>query len=124
MKIVLVSNDNDVINTLDKIDIVKNSQVLNISSPSDSCEILSEIVANNPSLIIFDNDFIENDTVKILKSLRKIDSKVSIILVTSELSIELGRELSQIGIHFKALKPISKLSIEESIQSLQKSIYH
>ena len=123
MKILLISNDHDVINTINQIDIVKNSQLLNINSPTDSCEILSEIVTNNPSLIIFDNDFIENDTVKILKSLRKIDPKVSIILLTSELSIELGRELSQIGILFKALKPISLLSIEESIKALQKSVY-
>ncbi|MBL1214823.1 MAG: hypothetical protein HND52_15810 [Ignavibacteriae bacterium] len=124
MKIILISNDKDVIKTINNIDSIINEQLIIFNSASDSCEILSEIISNNPSLIIFDNDFIENETVKILKSLRKIDSRVSIILVTSELSIELGRDLSQIGIHFKALKPISLISMEESIKALQKSIYN
>ncbi len=124
MKIILISNDIEVINTIKEIDIITNEQLIVFDTPSDSCEILSEIISNTPSLIIFDNDYIETDTVKILKSVRKIDSKVAIILVTSELTIDLGRELSQLGIHFKALKPISSNSIEESIKSLKKLTLH
>lgn len=124
MKIILISNDKEVVSTIKEIDIITNEQLIVFDTPSDSCEILSEIISNTPSLIIFDNDYIETDTVKILKSVRKIDSKVAIILVTSELTIDLGRELSQLGIHFKALKPISSNSIEESIKSLKKLTLH
>ena len=125
MKIILISNDTEVIAVIQGIDILLHEQLIVFNSTlTDSCEILSEIISNNPSLIIFDNDYLEEDTVKILKSLRKIDSKVAIILVTSELSIELGRELSQLSIHYKALKPISSSSIEASIKSLKKLTIH
>ena len=124
MKIILISNDKEVVSTIKEIDIVSDNQLIVYDLLKDSCEILSDIISNNPSLIIFDHDYIENDTVKILRSVRKLDPKVSIILITSELTIDLGRELSQLGIHFKALKPISQISIEQSIKSLKNLAIH
>jgi DNA-binding NarL/FixJ family response regulator len=120
----LISKDIEVIDSIKEIDILNHDHLIILDKPSDSCELLSDIISNNPSIIIFDNDYLENDTVKILKSIRKIDSKVTIILVTSELSIDLGRDLSQLSIHYKALKPISSNRIEESIKSLKKLMPH
>ena len=96
-----------------------------LSEKNDPFVIISKTIDLNPSLVVIDDDFTAPNTVQVLKSIKTINKIMAIIFVTSDTSLELGREVTPLGIQFYAIKPLSKTEIFDSIKSiinLQKKI--
>jgi DNA-binding NarL/FixJ family response regulator len=110
MKTILLSRDRDLINTITKANIFSMDKFVLLSELSDSLDIMSTVCSENPTLLIADDDFLKPESAHILKSIKKVNKSIYIIFLSSELSIELGREVSQLGIQYYTLKP---LGVEE-----------
>ena len=87
---------------------------------SDPFEIITKTINYNPSLLVLDDDFAAPNSVEIIKSIKDINKKIAIIFVTSNDSIELGREVSPLGIQFYAIKPLTNNELVDSIKSIIK----
>jgi len=118
MKILLISNDKDLINLLivSKHNIKK--QVSIIQTDPEPVEILSSVLSIKPSVLMLDDDFLQPHSVHILRSIRKFQRDIPVIFITSDTSIDLGREISQLSIQFYAIKPLNKTDLNDAIHSI------
>jgi DNA-binding NarL/FixJ family response regulator len=120
MKIMLITHDQQIsrmfeseeINFIDKLTILKDN--------SDPLEIMSSVCEDNPSILILDDDFVNPHSGQILRSIKKVNPNINIIFITSDTSIELGREISPLGIQFYAHKPIKDTELLASIESISR----
>ena len=96
----------------------KDAELTFFAENSDPFVIISKTIDLNPSLIVIDDDFTSPNTVQILKSIKTINKSMAVIFVTSNNSLELGREVTPLGIQFYAIKPLSKTEIFDSIKSI------
>jgi DNA-binding NarL/FixJ family response regulator len=94
---------------------------------NDPLEVISQIFSTHPSILILDDDFLSPSTVRLLESVRKVDTKLPIIILTSNNRLELGRSINNIGVRYYLIKPISEEDLKEYIQSIylqnEKNIY-
>ena len=72
----------------------------------------------NPSLLLIDDDFFQPNTAKFIEILRNVNHNISIIFLTSDSSIELGKRVAQLGIHYYAIKPIDKTEFVDLLNSV------
>ena len=93
-------------------------QVLNHSS--DPLDIMAAVCSHKPALLILDDDFLTPNSAHTLASIRKVNENIDIIFVTSDSGMDLGRAVSQLGIHYYGLKPLEVSEIEDAIKSLIK----
>ena len=117
MRSVLVSNDNELLSRIEKSDINIGKDIRIYNESKDPLDVMSTICEINPSLLIVDDDFLAPETVHILKSIRKVNRGIGIIFCTSNTSIDLGKEVSQIGIQYYAIKPLNEGELQESINA-------
>lgn len=82
-------------------------------------DVVSEVFRKNSTLLILDDDFIAPNSVKILESIKKVNSKLSIIFITSDISLELGRKINKLGVKYYLIKPISEDHLKEFIKSVK-----
>jgi DNA-binding NarL/FixJ family response regulator len=87
----------------------------------DPLDVMSTVCEANPSLLIIDDDFLAPETVHILKSIRKVNRGIDIIFCTSNSSIALGKEVSQLGIQYYAIKPFDDGELQDSINAVLNS---
>ena len=120
MKTILLSRDRDLINTITKANIFSSDKFVLLSELSDSLDIMSTVCSENPTLLIADNDFLKPDSAHILKSIKKVNKGIYIIFLSSDLSIELGREISQLGIQYYALKPLDMKDLIDVVNFIGK----
>jgi len=57
----------------------------------------------------------------VLESIRKVNSKIKIIFITSDSGIELGKAVSQLGIYFYAIKPVEEDEFKTLFDSILQS---
>lgn len=119
MKILIISKDLELKNIISNIsaDIDCNINILDQSS--DPLDAMSKVCTSNPSLLIIDDDFIKPNSMHLLKSIRSVRKDLKIIFVTSDDSIELGREISPLGIQYYAIKPIAEAELLELINTVK-----
>ncbi len=120
MRIVTVSSDNSLIELIDKPEVKGQNQLIIYNKSKDLLDVVSFIHTNHPSVLIIDDDFLKPDSAHLLKNIKKLNPDLAIIFITSDPSIELGKKVSQVGIFFYGLKPLSKNELEESIRSITK----
>ena len=121
MKIMLASGDSYLKATIENI-VEQNSNVSFIFQDDfEPVKILSNFLNEQPSILIIDDDYLTPGTLSILESIYKLNKKSKIIFTTSDVSIELGKQVSQLGIYFYAIKPINK---DEFIELLDSVINH
>ena len=120
MRIVTVSGDNSLIELIDKPEVKGQNQLIIYNKSKDLLDVVSFIHTNHPSVLIIDDDFLKPDSAHLLKNIKKLNPDLAIIFITSDPSIELGKKVSQVGIFFYGLKPLSKNELEESIRSITK----
>ena len=121
MKVLIVSNDINLLKIF-KSDLASQFDLVNVYAESnDPLDLMSTICSDNPKLLIIDDDFLKPNSAHLLNSVRKVNKNLIIIFITSDPSINLGREISQLGIYFYAYKPIDPDEIKDSILALTKS---
>ncbi|KAA3613149.1 MAG: response regulator [Calditrichaeota bacterium] len=120
MKIMLISRDKELFNSLLKLQKEISLPVELFSGAEDPLDILSEICSENASLVILDDDFIKPGSAVLLKAIRKVKESLDIIFLTSNDSIELGKEITSLSVQFYAIKPISSKELMQSINSIIK----
>ena len=118
MQILVISEDNFLVNSLADVSSSEAFDIKLYESSYDPLEVLSSVHSLSPSLLILDDDIAKPNSAKILKSIKQISKNVRIIFLTSNDSLDLGREISPIGVYFYGIKPISK----EEILTLIKSV--
>lgn len=122
MEILALTSDEQVINFLSSMNIQCNISLTVCSSLEDEIEGLSKIYSANPGVLILDDDFIKPNSLRYIQSLKKTKKKIKIIFLTSDNSVEFGRQIIGNEIAFYAIKPLEDDSIKEYIKSVSKQI--
>lgn len=121
MKIMLASGDSYLKATIENV-VEQNTNVSFICQDDfEPVKILSNFLNEQPSILIIDDDYLSPSTLSVLESIYKLNKKSKIIFTTSDVSIELGKQVSQLGIYFYAIKPINE---DEFIELLDSVINH
>ncbi|OGU54297.1 MAG: hypothetical protein A2V66_13950 [Ignavibacteria bacterium RBG_13_36_8] len=122
MKILLISIDPILIDIVKTCAENTKMELLFFNDSTDPLDILSGVYSMHPAALIIDDDYLNPNTSAILKSIKKVNQKVAIIFVTSNDSIELGREISNLGIQFYTLKPIAENELKDLFESIPKLV--
>lgn len=120
IKILLISNDQDLKFYSEKGFTNSEQQIIIFNSTDHPLDIMSNTCSLNPSILILDDDFIEPNSVHLLDSIKKVKPKLSIIFITSNTSLDLGRKINSIGVKHYLMKPISENEFNEVLKSLIK----
>ncbi len=118
MKTTIISNDHDLINIIKYLKIFPENQLDIFSGKADALEIMSHVCTVHPKLLIIDDDFTKPQSANVLNAIRKVNSNVKIVFISSDSSVELGREISPVGILYHAVKPVDKDEISDLINSI------
>lgn len=120
MKTVIISNDNELINIIKTMSLIPENQLGIYSDKADALEIMSHVCTEHPSTLIIDDDFVKPESAHVLNAIRKVNNNVKIIFISSDSSVELGREVSKTGILYHAVKPVDVNEINDLFQSINK----
>lgn len=118
IKTLLISFDKTLELFIEKKNNDSDNSFLSFSSSNDPLEIMSHVCSTNTSLLILDDDFVKPNSERLLTSIKKVNPKLSIIFITSDTSIELGRKINSIGVKYYLMKPISDSDLHEYINSI------
>lgn len=119
MQILAITEDISLLNSLTDLNISEIGKIKLYKKSYDPLEVISSVHSLSPTLLIFDDDILKPNSAKILKSIKQISKNVVIIFFTSDNSVDLGREISPMGVYYYGIKPIS----EREILNLIKSVY-
>lgn len=122
VKVLLISVDQTIQSFTEKSQGNQEYQFTVFNSTTDPLDIMSQVCSINPSILILDDDFINPNSVRILSSIKKVNPKLSVIFVTSNTSLELGRQINSIGVKFYLMKPISENVFHEYLKSANKQL--
>ncbi|MCK5457109.1 MAG: hypothetical protein KAI45_08275 [Melioribacteraceae bacterium] len=125
MQILLITEDSLLLSSISDLNITELGEIKLHERSYDPLEVISSVHSISPTLLILDDDILKPNSAKILKSIKQISKNVEIIFLTSDNSVDLGREISPIGIYFYGIKPISKdeiLNLIKSVSTKNKSI--
>ncbi len=118
MLILVISNDIELINTVSCPVDVEDCITKVYNDSKDPLDIMSTVCLANPTILVIDDDFLKPETSHILSSIKKIMQKVAVIFVTSNTNIDLGREISQMGVYYYALKPLENDAMIDALKSI------
>ncbi len=97
----------------------KNITIYN--SNKNPLDIVKFIYESKPSVLLIDDDFINPNSATLIGTLNKVRENLKIIFLTSDSSIELGKEISQLVIQYYAIKPLDEAEFEELLVSILKT---
>ena len=118
MQILIISEDPDLINTASCSQDTDPCQIKVYNNSRDPLDIMSTVCLANPTILVIDDDFLKPQTGHILSSIKKIIQNLAVIFATSNSDLELGREVSQLGIQYYAHKPLEKDALVEALKSI------
>jgi response regulator of citrate/malate metabolism len=118
MRTILISNDVEMLDIIKKSNLELHKYIEIYNESKDPLDAMSRVCEANPSLIIVDDDFLAPKTVHFLKSIRKANRSIGIIFCTSNSSIDLGKEVSQLGIQYYAIKPLNEGELHDSFKAV------
>ena len=117
-----MSSDKELVQMLLGEQLLPEKQLVIFNESREPLEVMSSVCINHPAVLILDDDFVKPNSVQILKSIRKINQTMKLVFITSDTSIDLGRDISPLGIHYYGIKPLNERALGESIRSLIKVI--
>jgi DNA-binding response OmpR family regulator len=85
---------------------LSKSQKLTFSAVFDDAELLLAIIEHDYQALIYDLDFSVLDSLKMVRILRKLRPKISLIVISDDPSKELGGKVLQEGVAYYGIKPI------------------
>ena len=120
IKVLLISVDQNIKSFMEKNYSLPEFQVITFNSSTDPLDLMSQVFGVNPSVLILDDDFLQNMSEHLLRSIKKANSKLSIIFITSNTSLEFGRIINSIGVKHYLMKPITENEMQEYLNSIIK----
>lgn len=122
IKVLLISVDKTIKFFTEKNYNNPNYNFTTFCSTTDPLDIMSQVCSVNPSILILDDDFINPNSVHLLNSIKKVNPKLSVIFLTSNTSLDLGRQINSIGVKYYLMKPISENDFHEFLESTNKQL--
>ena len=121
MKILIITDDAMLMKLGNSLNHVSNGQMIIYNSCANPLSVLAFVYENNPSLLIVDDDYLKPNSAQIIDTIRKMNKNLSIVFVTSDPGLELGKEISQLGILYYAIKPLVESELEDLLNSINNS---
>lgn len=118
MRVIIISDDQKIIQAMKKIDSSNGLQIIFYNKAKDPLDVVINATEVKSGLVVLDDDYLKPNSVKILKYLKKLDSNLATIFLTSDTSIQLGRDISKVGTKYYAIKPISENDLIKLIKSI------
>ena len=113
----IATNDPELIGMIEGDRTLAKDRYILHNNTNNALDLMSAVCTSNPSMLIFDDDYFESSSAHVLKSIRKVNQNLAIIFITSNTSVQLGRVISQLAIHYYAHKPLDKNELLDSIKS-------
>jgi DNA-binding response OmpR family regulator len=120
MKITLLTKDKHLLKDLHAFQNHLPLPVEYLTELDEPLDIMSKICTENIALIIVDDDYLKPKSFQLIKSLRQVKKSLNIIFITSDDSIELGKEISSLSVQYYAIKPFSGHELAQVISSYVK----
>ncbi len=118
----ILSNDINVCQGItDKFSTTRN-QIKTVRETKDLNEVGVALTSFKPELVIIDDDMLHPDSPLVLQIVKHINENVSVIFLTSDPGIELGRRITQLGVQFYTHKPIEANELCEAVFSIIKKL--
>lgn len=117
MKFLLISNDEFLTKTLKVITANLNCDIVHYIGSPDLLDLITLACTDEYEILVIDDDFIRPHTSHLLHSIKKIKKNIKIIFLTTDQSVQLGREIAPLGIHYYGIKPINKSEMKKLILS-------
>lgn len=108
MKTLLISNDPELKLIVEELEEKSRFSFEILDKPATPFEIISSVCLEKPDLLIVDDDSTIPNTLDVLKSIKKLCKNMAIVFFTSDDSVELGRQISPLGLVYYGIKPIIK----------------
>ena len=121
MKILIITDDAMLMKLGNSLNHVSDGQMIIYNSGANPLSVLAFVYENNPSLLIVDDDYLKPNSVQIIETIRKVHKNLVIVFTTSDHSLKLGKEVSQLGIHYYAIKPFDAKEFDDLINSISKA---
>lgn len=118
MRLLILSEDINLITGIEKLSKDNGDEIIKYTESLDPLDIMSSVCTLSPMVVFADDDYLKPNTAHILKSIKKVNKGIHVVFFTSDSSIELGREISPLGIHFYGIKPIPSSILTNLIDSL------
>ncbi len=101
-------------------DLCINSQTIrvNIVVNKSCCELLEQFLTRRCAMIILDVDFLRERITKMVKVLRLLNEKITIMLIYSEENTHFFKESLSMGITSSLIKPFSEDELLEHIHNI------
>ena len=120
MRILCISDDTKLLSVVEH-EIESSTHEYSVyNSVTDPLEVMSTVCSMSPRIVIIDDDKLKPNSAKILTSIKKVNPNIKIIFFTSDSSLELGREISPLGVLYYGLKPVSEMEIKSLFESIKK----
>lgn len=114
----LITNDNSVIEIFNDANQNSLHETVVISDSSEPLYVMSAVFRVKPTIVLIDDDFLKPNSAHILKSIKEFLDNIYVIFITSDSSLTLGREVSQIGIQYYAIKPVVTTDLKDAVHSI------
>ena len=121
MKVIIITNDEELKRISRELNPGEKENLLIYDRLSKPLDIVGYVFEKNPSLLVLDDDMISPDTFNVISNIKKMKKDLKIVFVTSNSSIELGKEITPLGISYYAIKPLEQKDFSELINSLTKN---
>ncbi len=120
MRILCISDDAKLLSIIKHEIESSNHEFVLYESKADPLEVMSTVCSMSPRIVIIDDDMLKPNSAKILTSVKKVSPNIKIVFITSDSGLELGREISPLGILYYGIKPVSEMEITSLFESINK----
>jgi len=122
IKVLLISVDQKIKTFVERNYNIQDYQFITFCSTTDPLDIMAQVCSVHPALLILDDDFISPNSVHLMESIKKVNPKLSVLFLTSNTSLELGRQIHSIGVQYYIIKPIIEDEFNEFVKSASKQL--
>ena len=118
MQILAITQDKSLSQIFSEDSISSTAEFKIFDRTTDPLEVISMVHSISPNMLILDDDMLKPNSFRILKSIKQIRENEVIVFLTSDNGLDLGREISPLGVYYYGIKPITKEEISDLIKSV------
>ena len=116
---IIASQDSDLLKMAKQIGEEMDMGIQIFNDSNNPLDLMTRVCTLNPAVLIMDDDFLTPNSAHTLESIRKVNQNTDIIFLTSDTGIELGRAVSQLGIHYYGIKPVDEPDLRDAVRSIK-----